>query len=319
MRVDIRPSGEIRGKADAASFLYLSAQYARAENVIQKLVDTLDLPFLATPMGKGLVSDSHPLSIGAARSTAISGADVVLVLGARLNWILHYGGQPKWAKDVKFIRVDIEPEAIDDVVESQVGLCGDVNAVVEQLLAIAPKRAKRSSEVSQWMQTLQAKVVANQGKAAKLAIIPPTAATSSWTSELQSPKSPGRLTYQQAFHMIKEQLPDSHIFIGEGANTMDIARAIFDVHEPRSRLDAGTQATMGVGMGFCIAAALLAEEQQASGWVGRDGRRIMGRRKVVAVLGDSAFGFSAMEVETAVRNRLGMLIVVMNNGGVRSN
>ncbi len=271
-------------------------------------------------MGKGLVSDSHPLSIGAARSTALLGADVVLVLGARLNWILHYGGQPKWAEGVKFIRVDIEPEAIDDLVKSEIGLCGDLNAVVEQLLAVSPRQYSRSNNTSEWLQMLSSKVAANQAKAAKLALVAPTANTSSWTSEPDSPNGPEpkRLTYQQTFHMIKAQIPDSHIFIGEGANTMDIARAIFDVHEPRSRLDAGTQATMGVGMGFCIAAALVAEEQKASGWVTRNGHREAGRRKVVAVLGDSAFGFSAMEVETAVRNRLGMLIVVMNNGGVRA-
>lgn len=301
---------------------FLSAQYARAEKHVERFLSAFPVPFLATPMGKGLMSDTHPLSIGAARSNALAGADVVLVLGARLNWILHYGVEPKWAAGVKFIRVDLEAEGIDDVVPAEVGLLGDIKAVVDQLLQAVSRGASRRDHRAQeqWLQTLREKVSANQAKAAKLAVIPPTPTTSAWSSEPNPPQGPvpKRLTYQQAFSLIKAQLPDSHIFIGEGANTMDVGRAVFDVHEPRSRLDAGTQATMGVGMGFSIAAALVAEEQQAVGWVSRSGQRETGRRKVVAVLGDSAFGFSAMEVETAARNRLGMLIVVMNNGGVRS-
>lgn len=90
---------------------------------------------------------------------------------------------------------------------------------------------------------------------------------------------------------------------------MDIARSMFEVFEPRSRLDAGTQATMGVGMGFAIAASLFAQQEYK-----KDPKK--GLKTVVSVVGDSAFGFSAMEVETAVRNKLGMLIIVMNNGGV---
>jgi 2-hydroxyacyl-CoA lyase 1 len=270
-------------------------------------------------MGKGLLPDTHELSIGAARSSALSHADVVLVLGARLNWILHYGSQPKWAEGVKFVRVDVESEGLDDMVRSEVALCGDLNEVAEQLIGMLEMRGERSGRRwDEWVRTLRNKVEANQDKAAKLAIVAPTPTTSSWTSELSPPDGPPpqRLTYHQAFGLVKAQLPPSHIFIGEGANTLDVGRTVFDVHEPRSRLDPGTQATMGVGMGSAIAAALVAEEQQRDGWKTREGKTLEGRRKVVAVLGDSAFGFSAMEVETAVRNRLGMLIVVMNNGGV---
>ena len=295
------------------------AQYARAEGPLERLVMMLGVPFLATPMGKGLLPDTHGLSIGAARSAALAHADVVLVLGARLNWILHYGSQPKWAEGVKFVRVDVESESLDDVVRSEVGLCGDLNEVIGQLIKVLEKRGKGTAGLwDEWVKTLRDKVEANQEKAAKLAVITPSPTTSSWSSEPNPPDAPvqQRLTYHQAFNLIKSQLPPSHIFIGEGANTLDVGRSVFDVNEPRSRLDPGTQATMGVGMGFAIAAALVAEEQERDGWKTREGKTLEGRRKVVAVLGDSAFGFSAMEVETAVRNRLGMLIVVMNNGGV---
>lgn len=293
------------------------AQFSQAESALAVLFSILPLPFLPTPMGKGLLPDSHPLCIAAARSTALKSADVVLVLGARLNWILHYGAAPKWAGQgkVKWLKVDVKGEEIDDNQPAEVGVVGDIKTVVEQLveevkrrrgiqvysisalaskstdISLSPSRAVTSSpppHQSAWFAALQSSIQANTVK---------TKAKSA------SPAFP--MTYHQAFSLILPLLPKSHVFVGEGANTLDIGRSFFPVEQPRSRLDSGSTATMGVGMGFAIAAALVEMSPGGKG------------RKVIAVVGDSAFGFSAMEVETAARNQLGILVIVMNNNGVR--
>jgi 2-hydroxyacyl-CoA lyase 1 len=250
-------------------------------------------------MGKGLLPDSHPLCIASARSAALKEADVVLVLGARLNWILHYGASPKWAPEgrVKWLKVDVKGEELDDNQPAEVGVVGDIRTVVEQVVVEVKRRRGSSSSPSSssirplahqagWHKTLQSSAHVN---------------TQKLLSKATSPAFP--MNYHQAFTLIAPLLPRSHVFVGEGANTLDIGRLYFNVEEPRSRLDSGTTATMGVGMGFAIAAALV-EEGKGKG------------RKVVSVVGDSAFGFSAMEVETAARNKLGILIIVMNNNGV---
>lgn len=264
---------------------------------MQTLLSLLPIPFLPTPMGKGHLPDSHPLCIAAARSTALKGADVVLVLGARLNWILHYGANPKWAGrgKVKWLRVDVKAEELDDNERADVGVVGDIRTVVEQLVQEVRRRRqaaqsgpfKPPAHQREWHRRLAASVETNTKKT---------------LAKTASPTFP--MTYHQAFSLILPLLPKSHVFVSEGANTLDIGRSFFPVEEPRSRLDSGTTATMGVGLGFAIAAAVV---EQSDGGQGR---------KVVAVVGDSAFGFSAMEVETAVRNKLGMLIIVMNNSGV---
>ncbi|KAJ9108836.1 hypothetical protein QFC21_000156 [Naganishia friedmannii] len=299
------------------------AQYARAEESVHSFLRALPIPFLPTPMGKGLMPDTHPLCISAARSAALAGADVVLVVGARLNWILHYGHQPKWSSNVKFIRIEIEPEAVDDNVKAEIALVGDAQAIMRQLTTALAQQGYqddnslqgrrpdsldsdiklKNTEHTAWYQSLLAKCHANSQNMIQKSVIFPQ------IPSLKPYDPPKPLKYHQAFALIKRHIPEDHIFIGEGANTLDIARSMFDVYQPRSRLDPGTQATMGVGMGLAIAAGVLTQHEVELG-------QRTSRRKVVAVVGDSAFGFSAMEVETAVRNKLGMLIVVMNNGGV---
>lgn len=271
-----------------------SAQFSRSEVALTEFLQHLPIPFLPTPMGKGHLPDSHPLCISAARSAALKGADVVLVLGARLNWILHYGQSPKWGgKGIQWLRVDLEASALDENQRAEVGVVADVRTVVEQLNAELKRRQPPAlTHQTTWMNHLRSSIEINTAKT---------------LAKTQSPAFP--MTYHQAFSLILPLLPDRHIFVSEGANTLDIGRSFFPVDQPRSRLDSGTTATMGVGMGFAIAAALSEKVRvEAEGGV---------ERKVVAIVGDSAFGFSAMELETAARNKLGILVIVMNNSGVR--
>ena len=211
--------------------------YARAETQIQSLINSAQLPFLPTPMGKGVVPDSHSLNVAAARSTALAGADVVLLLGARLNWILHFGNRSKWRCDVTFIHVDIAAEELgNNASDSQIRLLGDVGLVAEQLRD-ALSGWQYTSDSSTFMKHVRENAHKNLEQARELA---------------RSDHLP--MGYHRALTEIKQALSDTDVvYVSEGANTMDISRSIFDVQAPRVRIDAGTFATMGVGMGYAIA------------------------------------------------------------------
>lgn len=284
------------------------AAYARAESCIRRLVDSTHIPFLPTPMGKGVVPDSHSLNAASARSSALKNTDVVLLLGARLNWILHFGDAPKWSPSVKFIQVDISAEEIGrNSGTADLGLVGDIEMVINQLL----------SSLSDWQYNPSSQP-STTSFSSLLATAKSHNESSSSQKALQPTKPSNPLTFQRAFHIIKSTLhslspPDKGgiVYVSEGANTMDISRSVFPVHLPRLRLDAGTYATMGVGLGYAIAAYAAYNLPSGDGASGSKQQK-----KIVALEGDSAFGFSAMEVETMARQRMPILIFVMNNSGV---
>ena len=281
------------------------AAYSRAESAIRALVDKAQLPFLPTPMGKGVVADSHPLNTASARSTALKEADVVIVLGARLNWILHFGEAPKWNPSAQFIQVDISAETLgQNNPTPHLSILGDLRTVVPQLISALGSWHYNSS-VSPYSSHLSASRDTNLRAA---------------TSKASQDTMP--MTYARALSTIESVLhrlspPDEAgiVYVSEGANTMDISRSIFPVSYPRLRLDAGTYATMGVGMGYAIAAHEAYNGSAAEATSGPPETQNV-KKKVVALEGDSAFGFSAMEVETMSRYGMDILIFVMNNGGV---
>lgn len=306
-----------RGGADAAKLFRIAqlikdakaplvvvgkgAAYAGAEGVVQELINKTSMPFLPTPMGKGVLPDSHPANTASARSAALQHADIVLILGARLNWILHFGDAPKWNPSARFIQVDMSPEEIGrNRGDAGLGICGDITVVVPQLLKHLSNWQYDASS-SGFVKQLEAAKRKNEEKAAAVAA-----------------KSSLPLSYAHAFSVIKSALhrlspPERGgiVYVSEGANTMDISRSAFPVEHPRLRLDAGTHATMGVGLGYAIAAheAYNSVAPEASSGPAK-------HKKIVALEGDSAFGFSAMEVETMARYQMDVLIFVMNNGGV---
>ncbi|KAL2804306.1 2-hydroxyacyl-CoA lyase 1 isoform d [Daubentonia madagascariensis] len=262
------------------------AAYAHAEENIRKLVEQCKLPFLPTPMGKGVVPDNHPNCVGAARSRALQFADVIVLFGARLNWILHFGLPPRYRPDVKFIQVDICAEELGNNVRPAVTLLGDINAVTKQLLEEFDKIPWQYPPESKWWKTLREKMKSNEAA----------------SEELASTKSLP-MNYYTVFYHVQEQLPRDCFIVSEGANTMDIGRTVLQNYLPRHRLDAGTFGTMGIGLGFAIAAAILAKDRSPG-------------QRVICVEGDSAFGFSGMEVETICRYNLPIIILVVNNNGI---
>jgi 2-hydroxyacyl-CoA lyase 1 len=258
--------------------------WSRAEDEVRAFIDRTKLPFLASPLGKGVVDDDHPLSVGAARSHALKEADVIFLMGARLNWIMHYGLPPRFNKEVKIIQLDVAAEAIGNNVPTQVPLVGDGKAVVGQLNKALQNRQWFYPSDTDWHKAIAQKAAAN----AK-AIQPMIEDNSIPTN------------YYRALKDIREWLPEDAVIIGEGANTMDIGRTQMPNKAPRLRLDAGSYGTMGIGMGFAIAAAVVHPD-----------------RPIVSVSGDSAIGFSGMEMETACRLNLPVKVVVLSNGGIGS-
>ena len=285
----LAPDASIRAAIDAVK----SAQnplvivgkgmaWSRAEQEVRELIERTQLPYLATPMGKGVIPDDHPLSTAAARTYALQNADLVLLLGARLNWILHFGKPPRYRAGLRVVQLDIAPEQIGVNVPAEVALVGDGKAIVGQLNALLDREPWQYPAETTWRSGLDR-----------------AAADNASVTEAMMHDDSVPMNYQRVLREIRDTLPRETIIVSEGANTMDIGRTILPNFEARTRLDAGTYGTMGVGMGFAIAAA-----------VTNPGKRI------VAVEGDSAFGFSGMEMETICRHNLPITTVVINNNGI---
>jgi oxalyl-CoA decarboxylase len=261
------------------------AAYAQADREIKELVEKTGIPYLPMSMAKGLLPDTHEQCASAARSFVLPGADVVMLIGARLNWLLSHGKGKTWggksAKDwggQKFIQIDISPQEADSNVRIDAPLVGDIGSCVSALLA-----TNFSKPPAEWLNAVAEKKSGNVAKMAETLA-----------------KNPSPMNFHSALNVVRDIVkanPDA-ILVNEGANALDFTRSIVDMYKPRKRIDVGTWGIMGVGMGYCVAAAVETKQQ------------------VIAVEGDSAFGFSGMEVETICRYKLPVCIVIMNNNGV---
>src|ERR1700726_4549383 len=258
------------------------AAYAQADDAIRALVEKSGFPFLPMSMAKGLLPDTHPQCAGAARSTVLKDSDVVMLIGARLNWLLSHGKGKTWGEPPKkFIQTTIEPKEMDSNVEIAAPLVGDIGSCVSALLEGMDSKWPVPS--ADWTDAVNAKKEENIAKMA--ARLMNNAAPMDFHGALGALRT-----------VIKER-PDA-ILVNEGANTLDLARGIIDMYQPRKRLDVGTWGVMGIGMGFAIGAA------------------IETGKPVLAVEGDSAFGFCGMEVETICRYDLPVCVVIFNNNGI---
>ena len=272
----------LKGAKRPLIILGKGAAYAQADDDIRAFVEKTGAPFLQMSMAKGLLPDTHPQSAGAARSTVLKDADVVMLIGARLNWLLSHGKGKTWGDaPKKFIQIDIEPKEMDSNVEIVAPVVGDIGSCVSALLA--GMGGNWSAAPADWLGTVSKKRDENVAKMAP---------------KLMSNASP--MDYHGALGVLRtivKERPDA-IFVNEGANTLDLARGVIDMYKPRKRIDVGTWGVMGIGMGYSIAAA------------------VETGNPVLAVEGDSAFGFSGMEVETICRYQLPVCIVIFNNDGI---
>ncbi|XP_046969240.1 2-hydroxyacyl-CoA lyase 1 isoform X1 [Vanessa cardui] len=264
------------------------AAYGKAEESLCKLVNATKVPFLPTPMGKGVVPDNSEFCVSTARTQALLKADVILLLGARMNWMLHFGQTPRYAPDVKIIQVDITPEELHNSVKSEIAVHSDIKPFVDALTRKLTEKKYSLQTSSSWWQALKEK----QKKNTEFV-------------EAQSNDKSVPLNYYAVFKTVQANIPQDSIIVSEGANTMDIGRGLLLNNKPRHRLDAGTFGTMGVGPGFAVAAAMWCRDYAPN-------------KRVICVEGDSAFGFSGMEIETMFRYKLPVIIVIVNNNGIYS-
>ena len=259
------------------------AAYARADDQIREFVETTGVPYLPMSMAKGLLPDDHAHSAAAARSLALRRADVVMLVGARLNWLLGHGDSPTWSSDVKFIQVDIAAAEMDSNQPVAAPLVGDVGSVMAALLE--RNKPGRISVPAKWCEELSARSAQNVVKMADRLTAAQTAHPMRFLGALE------------AIHEVVWENPRIYL-VNEGANALDLARNTIGMQVPRHRLDSGTWGVMGIGMGYAIAAAVETGEP------------------VIAIEGDSAFGFSGMELETICRYNLPIVTIVLNNSGV---
>ncbi len=265
-----------------ALLLGKGAAYAQVDDRIKKLVETAQLPYLSMSMAKGLMPDAGPLSALSCRSTIMEQADVVMVVGARLNWMLSFG-RGKWNPSIKFIQLDVEPTEIDRNVPVAAPVVGDLGLSLDAI--IAGLSDKKMSTDPTWLTSLQAETKTKNAKfAARLTDAASASPMNHWTAI-------------GAIKPVLESNPDV-ILINEGANTLDDTRDSVDMSLPRHRVDCATWAIMGMGMGSTIGAAV------STG------------KSVVAIEGDSAFGFSGMDFSTICRYQLPCTVVIFNNGGI---
>ena len=258
------------------------AAYARVEDQLKALVDKTGIPYYPMSMAKGVLPDNGPLSALSCRSTIMEEADVVMLVGARLNWLLSRG-HGKWSTSVKFVQLDIDPEEIDCNRPIAAPVIGDLRSSLEAMIAELPKY--KMSVDPAWITKLQTETTTkNASFAARLKAASTVSPMNHWTA-------------LSAIKPILEANPDV-ILVNEGANTLDDTRDAVNMSLPRHRIDCATWAIMGMGMGSAIGAAV------ATG------------KSVVAVEGDSAFGFSGMDFSTICRFNLPVTVVVFNNGGI---
>ncbi len=267
------------------------AAYAQADDDIRALVEKTGIPYLPMSMAKGLLPDTHPQSAAAARSYVLPEADVVMLIGARLNWLLSHGKGKTWGgKDhktwgsQKFVQIDISPQEADSNVRIDAPVVGDIGSCVSAMLGgIGAMGGNWPQPSADWLGAIAARKDKNIAKMGETLA-----------------KNPSPMNFHSALNVMRDMIkanPDA-ILVNEGANALDFTRSIVDMYKPRKRLDVGTWGVMGIGMGFAVAAAVVSGQP------------------VIAVEGDSAFGFSGMEVETICRYNLPVCVVVFNNNGV---
>jgi len=278
----------LKGAKKPLIVLGKGAAYAQADADVKALIEKTGIPYLPMSMAKGLLPDTHPQCASAARSFVLPEADVVMLIGARLNWLLSHGKGKTWggktSKDwggQKFVQIDISPQEADSNVRIDAPLVGDIGSCVSALLAAIGSGWTKAP--SDWTGAIDERKTKNIAKMAETLA-----------------KDPSPMNFHSALNVVRDIVkanPDA-MLVNEGANALDFTRSIVDMYKPRKRVDVGTWGIMGIGMGYCVAAAVETKQQ------------------VLAVEGDSAFGFSGMEVETICRYNLPVCIVVMNNNGV---
>jgi thiamine pyrophosphate-dependent acetolactate synthase large subunit-like protein len=256
--------------------------WSRAWAEMQQFVEKTGIPFYTTPQGRGVVPDDHPMSYMSMRSTAFKDADLIIVLGTRMNYIISHAAPPRFNAAAKIARIDIDATEIATAARKvDIGIVGDCKMVLNQLLAGLGKAKITPDRYKDWRKTLA------DGVEAKL-------------------KSPGGNKYVEDgdIHPLRlcEEITNfidrDAILVVDGQEILNFGRQSMPTFSPGHRLNSGPFGTMGVGLPFALGAKLAKPDKQ-----------------VVCVHGDGSFGLNAMELDTAVRHKLPVLVIISLNGG----
>lgn len=291
--------------------LIIIGKGAANTNNVPNFITKYQLPFLPSPMGKGIMHDTHELNMSAARSLVLEKTDLVIILGARLNWMFLFGKKFN-SKKCTIIPVSHDPEeqgynfTSDQISRDigdgysmlDIGLIGDIQLVVDQFLDCSVLQNYKYG-IERVPDVVKSKISKNAEKLYALENIILRDPVNYKLNYYNVYKQIREFLFDERSKITKKRLIDQTYVVSEGANTMDISRQCIPMVFSKQRLDCGTNSTMGVGVGYAIAAKLASPSNY-----------------VLAIEGDSAFGFSAMELETAVRYSLQLIIVIMNNSGI---
>ena len=268
-----------------ALLLGKGVRWTVAPSELRRLVERLALPLITSPMGRGFVPDDHALCFNRARPLVQSQADVVLVLGARLNWVFRHGAE--LAREATVFRVDIDPVPEDDTAVKTQVIRGDAGDFVRRLMRFVDSclddaaAAERQRVMGPWLEELRA--------ASK--------ETQRWLDRQTCSDCRPMSTYRM-MKEVRRALPRNAICVTEGHISMLAAQAVIPAFRPAARMDAGANGCMGVGIPFAIGAKVACPN-----------------RPVVAVVGDYGFSLSAMELEVCLRHKIAVVVIVANNQG----
>ena len=255
------------------------AAWADAGAALTQLVG-LGIPYVASPMGRGVVPDDNAMCMNAARSSALAGADAVLMVGGRFNWIFQFGRAPRFAPNVRLAQIDIVAEEMTSAANLELGMVADCAAGVEAVVAALAGRTLATA--NGWLDGLRTDALKNEAAISE---------------QMSSDSTP--INHYRLLREIRDVLPREANVSVDAELTMAVARAVLPSYNPRSLLNSGTTGCMGTGVPYALGAKLA-----RPGW------------PAVAVVGDYAFGAAAMEVETAARVGANVVFVVSNNGGI---
>ena len=256
------------------------AAWADAGEAFERLVD-LGLPYVTSPMARGLIPDDHPHFANAARGAALQRADAILMIGGRFNWIFQFGRAPRYDANVRIAQIDLEAGELFSAADVEIGVVADAAAATGQLVEVLTGRRLASSGGG-WLEELREVRARNETRlAARM-------------ESADVPIDPYRLVRE-----LRDVMPRESSLSLDGEIIMGIGRAVLPSYRTRSRFNAGTTACIGTGVPYAIGAKLARPEFPS-----------------VALLGDYAFGAAAMEIETAARVGANVVFVVANNEGI---
>ena len=255
--------------------------WSDAADELREFVDKAEIPFYTTPQGRGVIPEDHPLSYMTVRSAAFREADLIMIIGTRMNYIIGHAAPPRFNKDATIIRIDIDEDEISTSPRKiDIGIVGDAKAVLHQINSRLDGAVSKDS-FSEWRNRLSDEEANKRSRPGGNSV------------SNAVPIHPLRLCEE-----VKNFMDRDAILVVDGQEILNYGRQSMPTFEPGHRLNSGPFGTMGVGLPFGLGAKIAKPDCQ-----------------VIVVHGDGSFGLNAMELDTAVRHGINVLVVISLNGG----